>query len=31
MRDRAAVVLVGAALVALAYGFCFLLFSIGGY
>jgi len=31
MRDRAAVVLAGLALALLAYGFVFLVFSIGGY
>jgi len=30
MRNRAAVVLAGACLVMLAYGFLYVLFSIGG-
>lgn len=31
MRDRAAVLLAACALVALAYGFLYVVFSIGGY
>jgi hypothetical protein len=31
MRDRAAVLLAGALCALLCYGFCFLLFSLGGF